>query len=99
VDAQFRGELFAEAADIAPDIMASFKERHLAVVEGLLICARDELDLLDVALTARDAAVLLLDALTGISQEEAPPEVLDTRLRQMVELTTRGLTSSRPRPA
>jgi AcrR family transcriptional regulator len=96
VEAEFRSEMLAEAGVIADDLMRSFKERHLAVIEALLESAAGELELLGVALSARDAALLLIDALTGISQEAEAPETLRRRLRQMVDLTVRSLTDHRP---
>jgi AcrR family transcriptional regulator len=90
---EFRGELLAEAASIASDEVASFQERLIGILEALLRSAA--FDLVDVALPARDAAVLLLDAVTGIEQEPAPGETLRTRLRQLVELTVRGLGADR----
>lgn len=95
VEAEFRSEMVVEAGTIAAEVMASFKQRHLAVVQTVLTSAADELDLLGTALPAHDAAALLLDALNGISQDSAPPEILHARLRQLVELTVRGLTRHR----
>jgi TetR/AcrR family transcriptional regulator len=97
IEAEFRAEMFAEAKVIAEDVLTSFEERYLEIVEAVLHASRDELDLLDVALPAHDAAALLIDALTGILQEKKEPAVLSTRLRQMIDLTVRGLTSH-PRP-
>ncbi|MGI8328380.1 TetR family transcriptional regulator [Actinomadura scrupuli] len=96
VDAEFRAELLAEAGAVADDLVKSFKEGHLALVEALLESAAGELELLDVVLSARDAALLLVDALTGISQAGESPEVLRHRLRQMVDLTVRSLTAHSP---
>lgn len=90
--AEFRGELLAEAKSVAGDLLASFQERLIAILETLLASVSAELDLVDVALPAHDAAVLLLDAVSGIEQEPAPAETLHTRLRQLVELAVRGLT-------
>ncbi|GAA4579643.1 TetR/AcrR family transcriptional regulator [Planotetraspora phitsanulokensis] len=98
IEAEFRAEMFAEAKVIAEDVLTSFEKRYLEVVEAVLHASRDELDLLDVALPTHDAAALLIDALTGIFQEKREPAVLSTRLRQMIDLTVRGLTTrSRPR--
>lgn len=91
VEAGFRSELLAEAKTVAPDLTRSLKERHVAVIEALLRSAKEELGLVDVALSAHDAAVLLLDALTGIAQQQEEPAVLRTRLRQLVDLTVRSL--------
>lgn len=95
VEAEFRSEMLAEAGVVADDLMQSFERRHIAVIEALLTFAAAELDLLDIALPARDAAILLHDALTGIVQERATPEILYGRLRQLVDLTVRSLTSHR----
>ncbi|MDX6430040.1 MAG: hypothetical protein QOE54_2406 [Streptosporangiaceae bacterium] len=92
VDAEFRAEMLAEAGAVADDLVKSFKEGHLAIVEALLESAAGELELLDAVLSARDAALLLVDALTGISQAGEAPEILRHRLRQMVDLTVRSLT-------
>lgn len=88
---EFRGELIAEADNIAGDLIASFHQRLAAIVTDLLAAATDELDLAGAAMSASEVALLLLDALTGIEQERAPVETLRIRLRQLVELTVRGL--------
>jgi TetR/AcrR family transcriptional regulator len=92
-EAEFRDELIAEAAALAADLVASFKQRMIAVLEVLLISASDELDLVGIEISAHDAAALLYDAVTGIEMGEATTETLYTRLRQLVELTARGLTT------
>jgi AcrR family transcriptional regulator len=97
--AEFRAELLEEAAAIAGDLVSSFAERLTALVEAALAAAASELDLVGVALPARDAAVLLVDAVTGIEKEHAPPETLRTRLRQLVELAVRGLASQPSDPS
>jgi len=98
--AQFRQELLEEAAAIAGDLVSSFVERLTALVEAALAgAAATELGLVGVALPARDAAVLLVDAVTGIEKEHAPPETLRARLRQLVELAVRGLASRPSRPS
>ncbi|MEV0403866.1 helix-turn-helix domain-containing protein [Actinoallomurus sp. NPDC050550] len=94
IDAEFRAELFSEAADIAQDVVRAFEDAYRDVVEAVLLDCADELDLLGHALSARDAATLLLDALAGITQAREEPEVLHARLRQLVELTVRGLTGT-----
>lgn len=94
VDAEFRSELLTEAGVVASDLMASFKERFVTVVEDLLVSAREELGLLDVVLPARDCALLLLDAVTGITQEEPSLETAKQRLRQLVDLIVRSLSGS-----
>ena len=96
IEAQFRTELFSEAADIAEDVVQSFEDGYRDVVEAVLTDCAGELDLLGRALSARDAAALLVDALTGITQARQEPEILRARLRQLVELTVRGLTSKPP---
>jgi TetR/AcrR family transcriptional regulator len=92
-EAEFRDELIAEAATIAGDLLVSCKQRLTVVLEELLISASDELDLVGSALSAHDAAALLLDAVAGIEMGDAAPETLYTRLRQLVELAVRGLTT------
>ena len=89
VEAEFRGELFGEAATMADDLMRSFRDRQVAILETVLDDASDKLDL--GAASAGDTAQLLYDALTGISQEQEPVPVLRVRLRQLVELAVRGL--------
>ena len=66
------------------------KARHAAVIEEILGSAAD-IDLADAAIPARDVAVVLLDALTGITQQDEPADELRRRLRQMVSLTVQGL--------
>jgi AcrR family transcriptional regulator len=92
VEATFRSQLLAEATAVAPELTRSLKEQHVAVLEAVLMSARQELGLLDVALSAHDTAVLLQAALTGIAQQQEELTVLRTRLRQLVDLTTRSLT-------
>jgi hypothetical protein len=91
VEAGFRSELLSEAKTVAPELTRSLKDRHVGVIEALLRTAEDELSLLGVVLSAHDAAVLLLDALTGIAQQPEEPAVLRKRLRQLVDLTVRSL--------
>jgi AcrR family transcriptional regulator len=92
VDPGFRGDLIAEASARLPDLQASMKARHAAVIEKILHSAAD-IDLAEAAIPAGDVAVVLLDALTGIAQQDEPAEELRRRLRQMVNLTVRGLRS------
>lgn len=89
VEAEFRSELFGEAATMADDLMRSFRDRQVAILERVLDDASGKLDL--GAASAGDTAQLLYDALTGISQEQEPVPVLRARLRQLVELAVRGL--------
>ena len=89
-DARFLGDLIAEASARLPDIQASMKARHAAVIEKILDSAAD-LDVAEAAIPASDIAVVLLDALTGISQQDEPQEELQRRLRQLVNLTVGGL--------
>jgi hypothetical protein len=92
LDPGFRGDLIAEASARLPDLQASMKARHAAVIEKILGSAAD-IDLAEAAIPARDVAVVLLDALTGIAQQDEPPDEFRHRLRQMVNLTVRGLRS------
>ncbi|OLT20738.1 hypothetical protein BJF78_09240 [Pseudonocardia sp. CNS-139] len=86
-DGEFRGELLAEAATVAGDLLAAFHERLAAILTGLLApVATDP--------PARDTALLLLDAITGIERSDAPAAVLAVRLRQLVDLTIRGTERS-----
>jgi TetR/AcrR family transcriptional regulator len=93
VGARFRRDLRAEASARLPDLQASMKTRHAAVIEKLLTSAAD-LDLAATSIRAHDIAVLLLDALTGIAQQDDHPGELRRRLRHLVSLTTGSL--SRP---
>jgi AcrR family transcriptional regulator len=95
VDLQFRGEILGDAEQVAGDLLVSFKDRLLAVIEACLLSVPEELDLVGTALSAHDAARLLLDAVVGIQQEDADREVLAKRLRDLVDLTVRGLSSRR----
>jgi AcrR family transcriptional regulator len=92
VDAELRSELLSEAGVVAADLVAEFKERFVTLIENLLTSASGELDLLDEVLSARDCALLLLDAITGITQEETSADTARLRLRQLVDLTLRSLT-------
>jgi TetR/AcrR family transcriptional regulator len=92
LDPGFRGDLIAEASARLPDLHASMKARHAAVLEKILGSAAD-IDLAGAAVSARDVAVVLLDALTGIAQQDEPAAELRRRLRQLVSLTVRGLRS------
>jgi TetR/AcrR family transcriptional regulator len=92
LDPGFRGDLIAEASARLPDLQASMKARHGAVIEKILGSAAD-IDLAEAAIPARDVAVVLLDALTGIAQQDEPADELRRRLRQLVNLTVRGLRS------
>jgi TetR/AcrR family transcriptional regulator len=93
VDADFRSELLTEAGEIAADLLADFKDRYATVVAELLRTAADRLDLLDVEIPAPDCAVLLLDAVTGVASSHDALPVLQRRLRQLVRLTLRGLST------
>jgi AcrR family transcriptional regulator len=90
VDARFRRDLIAEASARLPDLQASMRARHAAVIEKLLTSAAD-LDLAATAIRAHDIAVMLLDALTGIAQQEDPPDELRRRLSYLVSLTVGSL--------
>jgi TetR/AcrR family transcriptional regulator len=92
LDPGFRGDLIAEASARLPDLQASMKARHAAAIEKILDSAAD-IDLAEAAIPARDVAVVLLDALTGIAQQDQPPDELRRRLHQMVNLTVGGLRS------
>lgn len=83
-------ELLADAATFAADLLASFQVRLIAIIEELLIDAR-ELDLASSALSAHDVAVVLLDGIAGIERDPAPPLALRLRIRHLVELAVYGL--------
>ena len=76
------------------DIMVAFRQRHAALVEATLSAARDELDLLDVALPTHDVAALLLDTLVGISHEETAEGALDAHGMKFSVRQEAGLSSS-----
>jgi AcrR family transcriptional regulator len=90
VGAPFRRDLVAEASARLPDLQAATKARHAAVIEKLLTSAVD-LDLAATAISAPDIAVLLLDALAGIAQQDDHAGELRRRLRHLVSLTTGSL--------
>ena len=50
-------------------------------------------------ISARDAALVLVDGLPGIGQEPVPPDEIRRRLRQLIDLVTRGLRDASPRDA
>ncbi|QKV95573.1 TetR/AcrR family transcriptional regulator [Streptomyces sp. NA02950] len=99
LDANARKELFAESAALgdatgaAGNLSAALRTRLIAVVAAVLDSAAADLDLLDDVLSAQDAAALLVDALTGLAQEPDPPAVLSERLRRLIGLTLRGLST------
>jgi TetR/AcrR family transcriptional regulator len=88
---EFRRELIAETATIAADLLASFHVRLTSIVEDLLVSAAEELSQLRHRYPPHDTAVLLLDAVAGIAQEDAAAPTLRERLRQLVELAVDGL--------
>jgi AcrR family transcriptional regulator len=92
VAADYRHELVREAATVAGDLIAEAEARYAALVAAVLEDA-PELDLLGDAMSAEDAAVLLTDAMIGIARSAATAEQMRTRLRQLVDLAVRGLTS------
>ncbi|GAA2151799.1 MULTISPECIES: TetR/AcrR family transcriptional regulator [Glycomyces] len=92
VAADYRQELVREAAALAADLVAESEARYAALVTAVLEDA-PELDLLGDAMSAEDAAVLLTDAMVGIARSSATAEQMRSRLRQLVDLAVRGLTS------
>jgi len=92
VAADHRQELVQEAATVAADLVAAAEARYAALVAAVLDDAA-ELDLLGTAISAEDAASLLTDAMVGIARSRATAEQMRTRLRQLVDLAVRGLTS------
>jgi TetR/AcrR family transcriptional regulator len=95
VDVQYRTEILNDAEQIAGDLLTAFKDQWLSVIERCLASSSDELDLVGTVLSAHDTACLLLDAVVGIVQEDADPNTLNKRLRDLVDLTARGLSSHR----
>jgi TetR/AcrR family transcriptional regulator len=89
--AEYRGELIAEAERLAPDVFESFRRRLLALVEQVLRSG-GELDFAAAGMSARGAAVLVLDAANGVERADAPPRTQLKRLRHLTELTVRGLS-------
>ncbi|WP_051367329.1 TetR/AcrR family transcriptional regulator [Hamadaea tsunoensis] len=96
IQPEFRAELFAEAKEVVGDLVADFHDRHLAEVEGLLAEAADGLPGVGTVISARDAALVLVDGLPGIGQEPVPPDEVRRRLRQLIDLVTRGLRDVGP---
>lgn len=90
VDAQFRSELLADAQEIAGDLLEAHDRRTISVI-GALLSSAEELDLDGAEFPVEATAALLRDAVIGISQENAPADVLTERLHHLVELTFRGL--------
>jgi TetR/AcrR family transcriptional regulator len=90
LDARFRGDLIAEASARMPEIQASLKARHVAVIEQTLDSAT-ELDVAASGIPVRDIAVVLFDALTGIAQQDEPADELRRRLHHLVRLTVTSL--------
>jgi TetR/AcrR family transcriptional regulator len=88
----FGSEVLSDAATFAGDLLASFQVRLISIVEALL-CSTPELDLAVSTVPAHDVAVVLVDAVAGIEGEHAPPPTLRLRVRQLVELTIRGLAA------
>lgn len=91
LDAGFRAELFAEAGEVAADIIADSNERYTAVVEKILAESASALPRLGAAISPREVALVLIDTLPGLAQE---PDVAAarTRLHQLVDLVVAGLS-------
>lgn len=92
VAADHRSELIQEAAAVAADVVAASEARYTALVAAVLDDAPD-LDLTGSAISAADAAAVLVDAMTGIARTAATAEQMRKRLRQLVDLAVRGLTA------
>jgi hypothetical protein len=92
VDGGYRGELLSEAAALVPDVLAELERRHLAVIEGIVDSAREDASLPADPISAAEAAHVLYDALTGISQAGAPASQLRRRLRAAVDVVVCALT-------
>jgi AcrR family transcriptional regulator len=91
VEAEFRGEMLSEVSLFAGDVLGSFQEQFTVIIESLLVSSTDELNLINVEMSARDCANLLLDAVVGITHSGAEPNIQHRRLRQLVDLTVRGV--------
>jgi len=83
-----RAEILGEAVEVAPDLVASFKERHTAILVEVLESVPD-LDL--ETFPARNVAVLLSGALNTVAQEAGEPGDARVLLREHVDLIIRGL--------
>ncbi|GIG69036.1 TetR/AcrR family transcriptional regulator [Phytomonospora endophytica] len=83
-----RAEILGEAVEVTPALVVSFKERHTAILAEVLD-GEPGLDL--AAFPARNVAILLSGALTGIAQEAGEPGELRALLREHVDLIIRGL--------
>ncbi|MEV0270366.1 helix-turn-helix domain-containing protein [Hamadaea sp. NPDC050747] len=90
IGAGFKAELFAEAGQLAGDVIASFHDRYADLVERIV--ADSGLPGLGRTISPRDVALVLTDALPGIAQE---PDAATARrrLRQLVDLVVRGLSA------
>ncbi|THV26523.1 TetR/AcrR family transcriptional regulator [Glycomyces paridis] len=93
VEADHRRELLSEASRIAADAVAASEARYTALVSRILAEAPD-LDLLGDAATAEDTAELLTDSMTGIARSTATADQMRARLRLLVDLAVRGLSTS-----
>ncbi|GAB3411107.1 hypothetical protein GCM10027569_27410 [Flindersiella endophytica] len=89
---EFRAELIAEAETLTAELIDSFQQRLTTVLRRLFDDVGDELDLLGTQLSAGDAARLVLAAAGGIECDPSP-RVVRKRLRQLADLTVRGLRS------
>lgn len=95
VDPGHRRELAIEAeSGPVADVLADTEARYAAIVASVLRGA-DDLDLLDVAITAEDASALLIDAMIGIARSPDGGDRMRARLRQLVDLAVRGLSTNR----
>lgn len=83
-----RAQILTEAVEVAPDLVAAFKERHTAIiVEALEGIAGLDLE----TFPARHVAVLLSGALGTVAQEAGEPGDARVLLREHVDLIIRGL--------
>jgi TetR/AcrR family transcriptional regulator len=89
---EFRAELIAEAETLTADLLETFQQRLTTILRRLFDDVRDELDLLGTQLSTGDAARLVLASASGIECDPSP-RVVRKRLRQLAELTVRGLRS------
>jgi AcrR family transcriptional regulator len=97
--AGYLAELVAEADAMALDAHGPVKEPLVRVVEEV-VAGEAGIDPGAAGMRAREAAELLLDAAAGIGRADGSADVRRRRLRQLVELTVRGLgrTAADPTP-
>lgn len=96
IEIEFRSELLAEVGLYANDVLAAFQEQFVGLIVRFLESSTDELNLVNVVITAHDCANLLMDGVVGVSHEDAEPKIQRRRLRQLADLTVRSLGGITP---